>query len=130
MSKYSKQGAKPDGGQDKIVKALRKLGAKVVIVSVVNNFCDLLVGFKGNLYLMEVKDGTKPPSQRKLTPGEIKCQREFELVGVDYHIINSVEEAIDLVVGNCDVIDKCETCGGDNSELGFCAKCDTDTYSH
>lgn len=97
MSKYSKQGAKPDGGQDKIVKALRKLGAKVVIVSVVNNFCDLLVGYKGNLYLMEVKDGTKPPSQRKLTTGELKCQSEFNAVGIGYYVINSVEEAMSLL---------------------------------
>lgn len=31
---------------------------------------DLLVGFGGRNLLMEVKDGEKPPSARKLTPDE------------------------------------------------------------
>ena len=37
-------------------------------------------------------------------------------------------EVLDLV-SESDIIHECETCGGDNSQLGFCARCDTDAYS-
>lgn len=43
---------------------------------------------------MEIKDGTKPPSARRLTEGELKCKESFESVGVTYHVIDSVDEAI------------------------------------
>jgi len=31
---------------------------------------DLLIGFNGGNYLVEIKDGSKPPSERKLTPAQ------------------------------------------------------------
>lgn len=34
------------------------------------------------------------------------------------------------IVSESDIIHECKTCGGDNSQLGFCARCDTDAYSH
>ncbi len=96
MSKY-RNGGNPDLNQKDIVKELRKIGCKVTITSEVSDFCDLVVGFKGNLYLVEVKDGTKPPSARKLTPGEIKCKMEFHAVGVQYHVVTSVQDALKLI---------------------------------
>lgn len=96
MSKY-RNGGNPDNNQKEIVKSLRKLGAKVVIVSEVSNFVDLVIGYKGKLFIAEIKDGTKSPSQRKLTAGELKCKKDFEMVGVDYHIITNIEEAIKMI---------------------------------
>ncbi len=96
MSKY-RTGGNPDKNQKDIVKELRKIGCKVTITSEVSDFCDLVVGYKRKLYLVEVKDGTKPPSARKLTPGEIKCKNAFELVGVKYWIINSLSEALEMI---------------------------------
>jgi hypothetical protein len=34
-------------------------------------FPDIVIGYKGLNYLVEIKDGTKPPSQRKLTQDEV-----------------------------------------------------------
>lgn len=96
LMKY-RSGGKPDKGQDKIVKALRKIGAIVIITSQVRNSFDLLVCHAGKTYIVEVKDGTKPPSQRQLREGELKCNQDLESVGVKYWIINSVEEALEMI---------------------------------
>ena len=60
-----------DVNQKEICAALRKIGATVQILSDVGGGCpDLLVSRNGNIYLLELKDGTKPPSKRRLTPAE------------------------------------------------------------
>lgn len=60
-----------DANQSEIVAALRKCGASVQILSSVGRGVpDLIVGWRGVNYLMEVKDGTQPPSRRSLTPDE------------------------------------------------------------
>lgn len=74
MSGSRKFDAKVDANQGEIVKALRKVGATVKSLAAVGKGCpDLLVGFRGGNYLIEVKDGEKPPSKRALT----KDQRTF-----------------------------------------------------
>lgn len=92
-----KRAARVDANQPQIVEALRKVGATVLITSQLKNAFDILVGYKGNLFIMEIKDGTKPPSQRRLTDGEIKCKTDFNRVGVTYHISNSIDEALDII---------------------------------
>jgi len=63
--------AKVDANQGEIVRALRAVGAIVQVLSDVGKGCpDLLVGFKGMNFLIEVKDGNKVPSARKLTPDQ------------------------------------------------------------
>lgn len=60
-----------DDNQALIVKALRKEGMTVQHLHAVGDGCpDLLVGFNGKNALLEVKDGDKPPSARKLTPDQ------------------------------------------------------------
>lgn len=80
-----------DDNQTEIVKALRSAGATVRIVSSVSNFVDIVVGFRGQNYLMEVKDGNKPPSGQKLTPGEEKFQGEWK---GNVSNINSIDSAL------------------------------------
>lgn len=89
--------AKVDRNQPEIVKALRKAGAAVLITSQLKNAFDILVGYSGKLYLAEIKDGSKPPSQRKLTEGEQKCKDLFNSVGVEYHIITSIDDALKMI---------------------------------
>ncbi len=84
-----------DSNQNSIVKALRDHGATVRVVSQGDGLPDLLIGYKGETALLEVKDGDKFPSQRKLTTAEQKFFDEW--TGGILVIVNSVEEAPDVL---------------------------------
>lgn len=88
-----------DANHTEIVKTFRNLGAYVVDCSPLKNAFDLLVCFNGKYYIVEVKDGKKPPSQRRLTQGEVVCKLGVEMVGCEYHVIESVEQAKVLING-------------------------------
>jgi|GEM_PF-5567154 len=58
-----RRSARIDRNQPEIVEALRKLGASVQPLHTAHDgIPDLLVGYQGRNFLLEVKDGTKPPS--------------------------------------------------------------------
>ena len=84
-----------DENQSDIVAALRAIGATVRVISQGDGIPDLLVGFRGQTFLLEVKDGKKPPSARKLTPAEQKFFDDWR--GGMLVIVNSVEEAIETL---------------------------------
>ena len=84
-----------DANQNKIVDALRKAGAVVRIISQGDGIPDLLVGYKGYTILMEVKDGDKVPSARKLTEAEQKFFDDWR--GGMLVIVNSVDEALETL---------------------------------
>ena len=67
-----------DDNQKEIVQLLRKFGCSVYIVSQLKGFCDIVVGWNGHNYLLEIKDPNKPPSQRKLTPKEKKFHEDWQ----------------------------------------------------
>lgn len=87
--------ARVDSNQKEIVEGLRKIGASVLPTHQLKNAFDILVGFKGVNYIMEIKDGNKPPSQRKLTPGEQKFKDSWK--GGTYHVVESLEQAINII---------------------------------
>ena len=84
-----------DANQNKIVDALRKAGAVVRIISQGDGIPDLLVGYRGYTILMEVKDGDKVPSARKLTEAEQKFFDDWR--GGMLVVINSVDEALETL---------------------------------
>ena len=62
---------KIDSNQPRIVEQLRKLHVSVRVLSMVGEgFPDLVIGFRGANYFIELKDPSKPPSKRRLTPDE------------------------------------------------------------
>lgn len=62
-----------DANQSEIVNALRDAGATVTPLHTVGKGCpDLAVGFRGQNYLIEVKDGRKKPSDRALTEAQVE----------------------------------------------------------
>jgi hypothetical protein len=70
--------AKTDANQKNVVKAFRDIGASVQILSAVGKGCpDVLVGFRGCNVLVEIKDGDKPPSARKLTTDQVKWHESW-----------------------------------------------------
>lgn len=65
--------AKIDANHEAVVLALRAAGATVQsLAGVGKGVPDLLVGFKGQTLLMEVKDGFKPPSKRSLNEDQLR----------------------------------------------------------
>lgn len=66
-----RRAAKTDANQTAIVKALRQMGCTVQSLAAVGDGVpDLLVGVCGTTLLIEVKDGSKRPSARQLTPDQ------------------------------------------------------------
>jgi hypothetical protein len=70
----TRRAAKVDANQGEIVSALRDIpGVTVHITSAAGaGFPDLTVGWRGQTFLLEVKDGRKPPSKQKLTPDQVE----------------------------------------------------------
>jgi Holliday junction resolvase len=66
-----RRAARIDTNQPEIVDALRRAGCNVQPLHMVGKGCpDILASRGGRLVLMEIKDGAKPPSARKLTADE------------------------------------------------------------
>jgi len=91
MKKYGKI----DVNQPEIVKALRKIGCSVKSLASVGHGCpDILVGYRKLNFLIEIKDGDKPPSQQKLTPDE---QEFHDGWNGQIEVANSVQQSLDIV---------------------------------
>lgn len=70
MSRYARR---TDANHGEIVKTFRALNASVVSLAAVGaGVPDLLVAYRRETILVEVKDGAKTASQRKLTPAQKK----------------------------------------------------------
>lgn len=66
-----RQRARADSNQTAIVEALRAAGCTVLHLHQVGGGCpDVLAGIDGRNVLIEIKDGTRPPSRRALTADE------------------------------------------------------------
>lgn len=87
-----RRAAKKDRNHPEIVAGLRKAGCDVLDLGAVGCGCpDLLVRRAGRLLFMEVKDGAKPPSERKLTPDQVKFHAQWDGSVV---VVKSLEEAL------------------------------------
>lgn len=92
MRKY----ARTDANQEQIVSALRAAGASVQSLAAVGGGVpDLLVGFRGETYLLEVKDGNQPPSKRQLTKDQIEWHGTW--TGGHLIVVDSPEGALKAV---------------------------------
>ena len=92
-----RRAARRDSNEGDIIKAMREAGAYVKVINDEGLF-DLLVSYRGKTLLIEIKDGSRPPSARRLTDAEQKFHDEWP--GDNLHIVNSVEEALALL-GTC-----------------------------
>jgi Holliday junction resolvase len=79
-----------DTNQQEIVDALRKIGVSVLVLSQVGSACpDLMIGWRGKNYLLEIKT-----ENGKLS----KVQEEFfDTWRGRCFIVRSVEEALELL---------------------------------
>lgn len=92
----SRRAARTDANHEQIVTALRAVGAKVQSLAAVGDGVpDLLVKTPcGTLFLMELKDGSKPPSHRRLTDDQIEW---IDSWGGGVHVVLSPTEALRVI---------------------------------
>jgi len=84
-----------DTNQAGIVQVLRQIGATVQTLAMVGRGVpDLLVGYHGRNFLLEVKDGSKPPSARPLTPRQTLWHKLWR---GEICVVTSQDEAIKCV---------------------------------
>jgi hypothetical protein len=94
MRKYGRT----DANHTDTVKALRQIGCSVVSLGDVGGGVpDLLVGRGDKNMLLEVKDGTRKPSERRLTEDEQKFLNTWR---GRIAVVFSPEEAVKYVLAN------------------------------
>lgn len=96
-----RRAAKVDANQKKIVKSLRGIpGVSVAITSQLGSgFPDLVIGYKKVNYLIELKDGDKPPSARKLTADEESFYQSWK---GQYVVCSSFDEIFKIITNKND----------------------------
>lgn len=92
-----RRAARTDTNHREVVAALRAVGCSVSSLAAVGQGVpDLLVGVSGATLLVEVKDGSRSPSERRLTA----CQQSWmaEWRGGPVAVVDSAEAAVRAVV--------------------------------
>lgn len=86
-----------DGNQVRIVEQLRAIGCTVLSLASIGKGCpDLLVARNNRNILMEIKDGKKPKSHRKLTDDEVSFAARW---AAPVFVVYDANEAIDVMKG-------------------------------
>lgn len=87
--------SRTDANQKEIVAAFRKLGCSVVTTSSLRNGVpDICVGLNGWNVWIEIKDGAKRPSERKLTEDEQRWHANWRGW---VEVVESVDDVVALV---------------------------------
>lgn len=87
--------ARVDKNQKAIVEAARRYGATVHITSQVGKgFPDLVIGYRGKNWLVEVKDGEAPLSQQHLTVDEADWHARWR---GNVRVIKSIDELVEML---------------------------------
>jgi hypothetical protein len=88
MGRYN---AKVDKNQSEIVAALRGIGASVELTHRVgNDFGDLIVGWAGRTYVMEVKQ-----VKGRESPGQREARQSWR--GDTWAVVRSVDDALEVL---------------------------------
>jgi Holliday junction resolvase len=88
--------ARVDSNQKKIVSELRKMGCSILHTHQLGKGApDIIVGYNGNNYLIEIKDGSKTLSQQRLTRDELQFQSNWN---GSYFVCNSVEQIKEILL--------------------------------
>ena len=86
-----RRAAKVDANHSEIVKSIRAAGISVYDTSAVGRgFPDLVCGYAGRTFAVEIKDGAKFPSQRRLTGPQEAFRASWK---GDYTVLETVAQA-------------------------------------
>ncbi len=89
-----RRAAKKDSNHTTIARTLTDVGAQVFDVSRLPGALDMLVGFRGTLIWLEVK---QPSSRNDLTEMEQATIRRLQLVGAPVYVVCSADEALKAI---------------------------------
>lgn len=82
---------KRDANEAEIVAALERVGATVAEL---DKPVDLVVGYRGVNFLLEVKNGNQPPSWQRMTEDQ---QRFFDTWQGRAAVVRNVDEALEAI---------------------------------
>ena len=85
--------ARKDDNHKEISLTFERLGWSVLDIYQIPNCADIIVGKWNHSIVIEIKDGSKPPSKRKLTQGEISFRDRWR---GDYRIVTCIQDVIDI----------------------------------
>lgn len=97
-----RRAARKDDNHTEIVNEFRRLGWSVLDIAQLKNCCDLVVAKDGYTVAVEVKDGEKPPSKRKLSQGEVKFRDSWKgiyflvMSKEDVQLLDAVSEKVEI----------------------------------
>jgi hypothetical protein len=95
MNRYAR---KVDDNHADLVRLWRDMGATVWDLSGVGNgIADVMLGWRGIWTPCEIKDGSKPPSHRKLTPAQVLLHGEIQRAGLPLAIVTNEYEALAIL---------------------------------
>lgn len=94
MRSINKLRTRRDANEPEVIEALRSVGAWV---RQMDKPLDLLVGFRGRWTWLEVKDGKKSPSDRKVTDEEQEFLAICEANGLPAAVVMDPIEALKAI---------------------------------
>ena len=87
-----RRAARIDANQAEVVAALHRCGWQVLSLAPMGRGVpDILACRANTLRLIEVKDGSKPPSARKLTKAQVEWHKSWPVT-----VIERIEQVVDL----------------------------------
>lgn len=98
-----RRAARTDANHAAVVGCLVACGCEVQSLAAVGGgVADLLVHHKATkrILLIEVKDGAKPPSARRLTPDQEEWHKRFPV-----HVVERVEDVPGLLATNSELLE-------------------------
>lgn len=96
-----RRAARTDTNHSAVVDTLRAVGAFVLDVHSVPGCLDLLTAYRGSWTLLEVKDGARPPSERRPTDAEKETIRHALGQRAPSWIVYNEDEAL-IMIGAID----------------------------
>lgn len=112
MTRSHRAPSRKDRNHDQIARALRRFGEVEDCHADPASGCDLRFDRAGHTWRVEIKDGSKPPSARRLTDNERAMMDACRRARTRYVIARDVIEALcALGISQCSALVGVQACG-------------------